>query len=75
MDFFGIGGGEVILILVVAAVIVGPEKLVGIGRTLGNMANNLRKASSDLTTQVTRELEAEEKEKPPGQDTESPPAG
>ena len=69
MDFFGIGMWEVILVLIVAAVIVGPEKLVEVGRTLGRMANNLKKASSDLTTQVTRELETEEKDKSPGQDT------
>ena len=69
MDFFGVGVWEVILVLIVAAVIVGPEKLVEIGRTLGRMANNLKKASSDLTTQVTKEIEAEEKGKSPSQDT------
>ena len=61
MDFFGIGFGEVLLILVVALVIWGPKRLPGIARMLGKTMNSLRKATNDLATQVTREVDIEEK--------------
>lgn len=65
MDFFGIGTGEVLLVLVVALIVFGPGRIVEIGRTLGRMMNTLKKASFDLTAQVTKELEGEEKGPPP----------
>ena len=58
MDFFGIGFGEIILILVVALVIWGPSRIAEIGLKLGKVTRALRKATFDLTTQVTRELES-----------------
>ena len=61
MDFLGMGMGEIVLILVVALIIFGPGRIVEIGRTLGKMVRTLKKASFDLTTQVTKELELEEK--------------
>ena len=58
MDFFGIGGGEIFLILVVALLVFGPGKLVEISRTLGKTVYAFKKAASDLNTQVTKELDA-----------------
>ena len=58
MDFFGIGFGEVILILVVALIIWGPNRIVEIGMKLGKITRALRKATFDITNQVTRELES-----------------
>ena len=63
MDFFGMGAGEIILILVVAMIIFGPGKLIGISKSLGKMVYNLKKVSSDLTTQITKEIEEKDKEK------------
>ena len=65
MDFLGIGGWEVLLILIVALAICGPEQLVKLARALGKMFYNFKKASSDLTTQLRREVEKQEKEPPP----------
>ncbi len=65
MGFFGIGTGEILLILIIALIIWGPGRIVEIGRTLGKTVRFLRKASADLTAQVTRELEKEEKDHPP----------
>ena len=65
MDFFGMGMGEVLLILIVALIIWGPGRIVEIGRMLGKVARTLRKASFDLTTQISKELEGEEKNRPP----------
>ncbi len=65
MDFLGIGGWEVLLILIIAVIIWGPGRVVEVGRTLGKIVRTLKKASSDLTAQVAREIEEQEKEPPP----------
>ena len=65
MDFFGIGMGEILMVLIVALLIWGPGRIVEIGRTLGKIVRTLRKASFDLTTQITKELEGEEKDQSP----------
>lgn len=70
MDFFGIGMGEVLLVIVVALIIWGPGRIVDISRTLGKMMRTLKKASFDLTAQVTKELEGEEKDQPPKRKTQ-----
>ncbi len=59
MDFFGIGPGEILLILIVALIVWGPERLAEIGKTLGKTVHAFRKAASDLTTQITKEVEEE----------------
>ena len=64
MDFFGIGGWEVLLILVVALIVLGPGRVAEVGRTLGKIVRALRKATFDLTAQVTKEMEEQEKEHP-----------
>ena len=63
MDFFGIGLGEVLLILVLALIIWGPKRLPGIARTLGKTTRTLKKATGDFTAQITREMDIEEKER------------
>ena len=65
MDFFGMGMGEILLILVIALIVLGPGRVVQVGRTMGKAARTLRKVSSDLTTQMSRELEGEEKDRSP----------
>jgi sec-independent protein translocase protein TatA len=70
MDFFGMGMGEIILVLIVATMIWGPGKIPEIARTLGKIVHTLRQTGSDLTAQITREIEQAEEEKK----THSPPA-
>ena len=65
MDFFGMGMGEILLILLIALIVWGPGKAAEVGRTLGKAARALKKASFDLTTQLNKELQAEEKDRPP----------
>ena len=69
MGFFGIGTWELLLILVLALIIWGPGRLPEIARTLGKITRTLKKASFDLTTVLTKEIESEDKNPPP-----SPPA-
>ena len=63
MGFSGIGIWEILLILVVALIVLGPRRLPEIARTLGKAVRAIRKASTDLTTNINRELE-ETKDKP-----------
>ncbi|MBA7660533.1 Sec-independent protein translocase protein TatB [subsurface metagenome] len=66
MGFFDMGLPEILLILIVALIIWGPGKLPEIARTLGKTIRALRKATTDLTTTITKEL-AMEKKDPPSQ--------
>lgn len=72
MNFFGIGGGEVILVLIVALIIWGPKRLPEIARTLGKTVNMLKKSTYDLTSQITRELDTEDTKRK-RKDVPSPP--
>ena len=62
MGFFDMGPLEILLILVVALIIWGPEKVPEMARTLGRIVRAFRKATYDITQSVTRELEREEKD-------------
>ena len=43
MEFFNIGGLELLLILVVALVVLGPDRIVEVGRKLGTWMRKLSK--------------------------------
>ncbi len=64
MDFFGMGLGEVLVILVIALVIFGPGRLIGISRSLGKFVSSVRKTTSEVTSQITREIEEQKKNLP-----------
>ncbi|UCC16542.1 MAG: twin-arginine translocase subunit TatB [Dehalococcoidales bacterium] len=61
MNFLDMGIMEILLVLVVALIIWGPGKIPEIARNLGKFMNAMKKMSYDLTTQVKKELELEEK--------------
>lgn len=52
---FGIGIGELIVILIIAFVVVGPEKLPQIARTLGKGFHELRRATDGLREEIEKE--------------------
>jgi len=60
MGIFDMGMGEILLVIVVALIIWGPNKIPEIARTVGRAVGMLRKASLDLTTEIKKELEIEE---------------
>ncbi len=60
MGFSGIGIWEIVLIIVVALIVLGPGKIPEFARKLGKAVRAIRKASADLTTAVSRELNASE---------------
>ena len=58
------GFGEIAFIILLALIVFGPRRIVDISRTLGKVSRTIRKTTSDLTTQITRETE-EQNKKPP----------
>ncbi len=56
MDFFGIGPLELLLILVIFMVVVGPEKLPDVARRLGRAVRAFRGATTQITEQIDREV-------------------
>ncbi|HAL62500.1 MAG TPA: twin-arginine translocase subunit TatB [Chloroflexi bacterium] len=57
MNFGGIGGGELLVILLIALIVFGPGRLVEIASSLGKALREFRKMSQDLTTEIQKELE------------------
>jgi Tat protein translocase TatB subunit len=63
MDFLGIGGWEIFLILIVALLIYGPGRIVEVARSLGKIVRTLKNTTSALTAQISKEMEEQEKSK------------
>jgi Tat protein translocase TatB subunit len=57
--FGSLGGPEIVLILVVALIVFGPRKLPEIGKTVGKMLAEFRKASTEFRQTIEDEVEAE----------------
>jgi len=57
--FGTLGGPELFLIFVVALIVFGPRKLPEIGRSLGKMMAEFRKASNEFRSTIESEVEAE----------------
>lgn len=57
--FGTLGGPEIFLILVVALIVFGPRKLPEIGKSVGKMLAEFRKASNDFKRTIEDEVEAE----------------
>ncbi|MBI4302982.1 MAG: twin-arginine translocase TatA/TatE family subunit [Chloroflexi bacterium] len=67
----GIGFPEIALVLIIAFLIFGPGRMVEVARTLGRLTRSLKKATSDFTTAMTKEidlqqLQEQEKRRQPG---------
>ncbi|UZP67918.1 Sec-independent protein translocase protein TatB [Desulfovibrio mangrovi] len=60
---FGIGTTEILVILVVALIILGPKSLPKIARTLGKGMAEFRRVSTDFQRTINTEIELEEHEK------------
>ena len=60
---FGIGGTELLVILVVALIVLGPKSVPQIARTLGKAMGEFRKVSTEFQRTLNTEIELEEHEK------------
>ncbi len=57
MDFFGVGPLEMIVVAALALIVVGPRKLPDLGRQLGRLIQQFRRATSDLTKEFKDEFQ------------------
>src|SRR5690242_18070834 len=57
---FDIGFSELMVIAVIALVVIGPERLPKIARTLGHLAGRLQRYVSDVKADINREIELDE---------------
>lgn len=60
---FGIGGTELLVILVIALIVLGPKSVPQIARTLGKAMGEFRKVSTEFQRTLNTEIEIEEHEK------------
>jgi sec-independent protein translocase protein TatA len=63
--FGPIGGTELLLILVIALIVFGPRKLPEIGKSMGRMMAEFRRASNEFKRTIEDEVEAEKAPPPP----------
>src|SRR6187549_2855637 len=61
--FGSLGGPELILIFIVGLVVFGPRKLPEIGKSLGKMIGEFKRASADFQRTVEDEVESEKLKK------------
>jgi sec-independent protein translocase protein TatB len=57
--FGTLGGPEILLILFIALIVFGPRKLPEIGKSLGKMMVEFRRASNDFRRTIEEEVEAD----------------
>ena len=57
---FDVGFSEMIVIAIVALIVIGPERLPGVARTVGTLLGRVRRYAADVKAEVNRELQLEE---------------
>jgi len=60
---FDIGFSELLVIAVVALIVIGPERLPGLARTLGHLFGRMQRYVNDVKADIAREMELEELKK------------
>jgi sec-independent protein translocase protein TatB len=70
---FGLGMGEILIILVLALVLLGPQRLPDAAKQLGKGLREFRKATEDLKQQFETELYTDERKAPRPKLVETPP--
>lgn len=61
---FGLGGGELVIVLILALVFLGPKEIPKVATQLGRLYKQLKDAAEDLKTTVEREVREEDSKKP-----------
>jgi len=57
---FDMGFSELLLIAVIGLVVIGPERLPGVARTVGRQVGNLRRFMRSMQTQLEQEVKLDE---------------
>jgi len=61
---FGLGFGEILIILVLALILLGPARLPDVAKQLGKGLRDFRKATDDLKGQFEREMYVDDRPRP-----------
>ena len=64
MNFFGIGGMELIVILLLGFIVLGPRQLISVAKGLGRTISELRNAMNQFTRLIDED--DNDKRRPPG---------
>jgi sec-independent protein translocase protein TatB len=57
---FDVGFSELMVIAVVALIVIGPERLPRVARTMGHLFGRLQRYVNDVKADISREIELEE---------------
>jgi sec-independent protein translocase protein TatB len=57
---FDIGFSELLVIAIVALIVIGPERLPKVARTLGHLFGRMQRYVNDVKADISREMELEE---------------
>ncbi len=57
---FDVGLSEMMVIAVVALIVIGPERLPKVARTLGHLFGRMQRYVNDVKTDISREMELDE---------------
>jgi len=57
---FDVGFSEIVLIAVVALIVIGPERLPKVARTLGHLFGRMQRYVNDVKADISREMELDE---------------
>ena len=60
---FDVGFSEILVIAVVALIVIGPERLPKVARTLGHLFGRMQRYVNDVKADISREMELEELKK------------
>ena len=60
---FDIGFSELMVIAVVALIVIGPERLPKVARTLGHLFGRMQRYVNDVKADISREMELDELKK------------
>lgn len=71
---FGIGSTELLVILLVALVVLGPRSLAGVSRSLGKAMGEFRRVSTDFQRTLNAEVAREEEDEKQRKAAEAPSA-
>jgi len=62
MDFFGIGLPELFIVLIIALIVVGPQRLPQMALKLGQIMRTLRMVTTQMVRSITEEVDQEKTE-------------
>lgn len=63
---FGMGFGELLVVLVIAVIFLGPDKIPETARTLGKWFNDIKSSVDEIKSSMKADLDVKEKpQKPP----------